>query len=120
MVDWSSPQNYYTLKCELEDGLSYREIADKYGESQSCIRGGARRHGLKSDATRPRGPGRQFTAKELVTLKELVVFGCRTQKCAEAMGIPLSTFQRMVEKHTELIEAAKALREHKIKQIAIK
>lgn len=120
LVDWANPNNYYTLKRELENGLSYNEVASKYGETAATIRGGARRHDLKSIATAKRGPGRDLTLKEVSLVKELMTLGCSVHVCAEKMGIPLSTFQRIMRRRPELIESTKAHREKLIDTIVRK
>ena len=105
--------NYELAKIDYENGLSTKEIADKYSVSMATVRKWKSRYQW-CDVTKKRDIAKKKRIKEQA--KEMIIAGASISETAEQTGIPRATIGRWSSKYNLQAKQLDYLKEFRDKQ----
>lgn len=116
-VDWGCENIKLLEKCIIEEGLTYRETAERFQVSFTCIYNAARKFDIRSKHTHSHKKPRTLTPKERKLLVELMGIGCSIQDCSKHFGCAYSTLYNMIQRDKSVIRDGREAHKANVEKI---
>jgi len=101
-VEWGCENIKMLEKCIIEEGLTYRETAERFQVSFTCIYNAARKFDIRSKHTHQKREKRELKFSERMLVIDLLTIGVSISQCAEYIGCAQSTLQGMVDRNGKI------------------
>lgn len=118
-VDWGAENIRLLEKCIIDEGLSYRQAAERFQVSFSCIYNAARKFDIRSKHTHGHKKPRTLTKEERKLLVELLSIGCSIQECATHFGCAYSTLYNMIQLDKNVIRDGREAHKARLDKILL-
>ena len=116
-VDWGNESIRILQKCIIEEGLTYRETADKTQVSFTTIYNAARKFEIRSRHVNEKKEARKLAEHERVLLVELLGLGLSIRLCAEHLGIAHTTLQSMLQPRSDVLRDGRSKHKTRVNEV---